>query len=60
MSEAYEPIIKNMTINGVSVEMESDTGATFTVIHRTYQKVAQQKHVNCLEYSDLKLKSYSG
>ena len=60
-SEACEPIIKNVTINGVSVEMELDTGAAFTVITQmTYQKIAQQKHINCLEYSDLKLKSYSG
>ena len=50
-----------MTINRVSVEMELDTGAAFTVITQmTYQKIAQQKHINCLEYSDLKLKSYSG
>ena len=60
-SEACEPIIKNVTINGVSVEMELDTGAAFTVITQmTYQKIAQQKHINCLEHSDLKLKSYSG
>ena len=60
-SEACEPIIKNVTINGVSVEMELDTGAAYTVITQiTYQKIAQQKNINSLEYSDLKLKSYSG
>ena len=60
-SEACEPIIKNVTINGVSVEMELDTGAAYTVITQmTYQKIATQKNINSLEYSDLKLKSYSG
>ena len=59
-SEACEPIIKNVTINGVPVEMELDTGTAYTVItQRTYQKIAQQKNINSLEYSDLKLKSYS-
>ena len=60
-SEACEPIIKNVTINGVSVEMELDTGAAYTVITQMiYQKIAQQKNINSLEYSNLKLKSYSG
>ena len=60
-SEACEPIIKIVTINGVSVEMELDTGAAYTVITQvTYQKIVQQENINSLEYSDLKLKSYSG
>lgn len=37
--------------------MELDTGAAYTVI--THQKIAQQENINCLEYSNLKLKSYS-
>ena len=53
-SEACVPIIKNMTINGVSVEMELDIGAAYTVITQmTYQKIAQQKNINSLKYSDL-------
>ena len=60
-SKACEPIIKNVTINGVLVEMELDTGAAYTVITQmTYQKIAQQKNISSSEYSDLKLKSYSG
>ena len=57
-SDACEPIIKKLTINGVPVEMELDTGAAYTVITQsTYQKIAQQKHIKSLEYSDLKLKT---
>ena len=37
-SDACEPIIKNVTVSGVSVEMELDTGAAYTVIiQMTYQ-----------------------
>ena len=41
--------------------MELDTGAAVSVItQRTYQKIVQQNHIQPLQQSDLKLKSYSG
>ena len=60
-SQTCEPILRKVTINGVPVYMELDTGAAYSVItQKTYQRIAQQKSVNSLEKSDLKLKSYSG
>jgi hypothetical protein len=50
-----------VTINGIPVQMELDTGAAYSVITQTtYQRIAQQKSINSLEPSDLRLTSYSG
>lgn len=58
---ANQPMLESVTINGVPVVMEMDTGAAFSVITQTtYQKIAQQNKMNDLEPSDLKLRSYTG
>ena len=60
-SLASQPLVGKVTINGVAVQMELDTGAAYSVITQTtYQRIAQQKSINSLEPSDLRLRSYSG
>ena len=60
-SPASQPLLGKVTINGIPVQMELDTGAAYSVITlTTYQRIAQQKSVNTLEPSNLKLRSYSG
>ena len=57
---ANQPLLESVTINGVPVVMEMDTGAAFSVTQTTYQKIAQQSSIKDLEPSDLKLRSYTG
>lgn len=58
---ANQPLLESVTVNGVPVVMEMDTGAAFSVITQTtYQKIAQQNEIKDLEHSDLKLRSYTG
>ena len=60
-SPASQPLVGKVTINGIAVQMELDTGAAYSVITQTtYQRIAQQKSINSLEPSDLRLRSYSG
>ena len=55
-SPASQPLVGKVTINGVAVQMELDTGAAYSVITlTTYQTIAQQKSINSLEPSDLRL-----
>ena len=60
-NQAGDPILRDVCINQVPIKMELDTGAAVSVItQRTYQKIVQQNHIQPLQHSDLKLKSYSG
>ena len=60
-SPASDPIFREVCINQVPVKMELDTGAAVSVITQTtYQKIAQRNHIQPLQHSDIKLKSYSG
>ena len=60
-SPASQPLVGKVTINGVAVQMEMDTGAGYSVVTQTtYQTIAQQKSINSLEPSDLRLRPYSG
>ena len=60
-NQRCDPILREVCINQVPLKMELDTGAAVSVItQRTYQKIAQQNHIQPLQHSDLKLKSYSG
>ena len=61
-NQACDPILRDVRINQVSIKMELDTGgaAVSVITQRTYQKIAQQNHIQPLQQSDLKLKSYSG
>ena len=60
-NQRCDPILREVCINQVPLKMELDTGAAVSVTtQRTYQKIAQQNHIQPLQHSDLKLKSYSG
>ena len=60
-SQGGAPIFEKVSINGVWVDMELDTGAAVTVITQdTYQKIAQRSHMEPPKPTDLPLKSYSG
>ena len=51
----------NLTMNGVPVLMELDTGAAISLINRTtYQKIAQASQLKPLQKSKVTLKTYTG
>ena len=59
-NQRCDPILREVCINQVPLKMELDIGAAVSVItQRTYQKIAQQNHIQPLQHSDLKLKSYT-
>ena len=58
-NQACDPILRDVCINQVPIMMELDTGVS-VITQKTYQKIAQQNHIQTLQHSDLKLKSYSG
>ena len=51
----------SLTLNGVPVSMELDTGAALSLINKsTYQKIAQASQLNPLQPSRVQLKTYTG
>ena len=55
-NQKCDSILREVCINQVPLKMELDTGAAVSVItQRTYQKIAQQNHIQPLQHSDLKL-----
>ena len=51
----------SLTLNGVPVSMELDTGAALSLINKsTYQKIAQASQLNPLQPSRVLLKTYTG
>ena len=60
-NKGCDPILREVCTNQVPLRMELDTGAAVSVItQRTYWKITEQNHIQPLQHSDLKLKSYSG
>ena len=57
----YDPIIIQVTINGVPIKMEMDTGASVSVISKaTYQMISSRTGIEKLQESTVKLKTYTG
>ena len=57
----YDPIVIQVTINGVPIKMEMDTGASVSVISKaTYQMISSRTGIEKLQESTVKLKTYTG
>lgn len=61
-SKALEDAMRiGLTLNGVPVTMELDTGAALSLINKsTYQKIAQASQLNPLQPTPVQLKTYTG
>ena len=56
-----DPIYIDLTVNGIHVKMELDTGSGLTIINeQMYSKIAQPNQLNPLQKSDIILKTYTG
>ena len=50
-NQKCDPILREVCVNQVPLRMEFDTGAAVSVItQRTYQKIAQQNHIQPLQH----------
>ena len=59
--KATDPIFQEVCINGVPVKMEVDTGASVTVVTQaTYQKIKASSHIQPLQHSRVRLRTYTG
>jgi len=55
------PIIMQVDINQVPVEMEVDTGASLSLINKaTYDRICSRSHTQALQKTDVHLKTYTG
>ena len=53
--------VLDVSINGIHVDMELDTGASLSILsEKTYQDIAQQTDISPLEESQVTLKTYTG
>ena len=56
-----QPMVLDVSINGIHVDMELDTGAPLSILsEKTYQDIAQQTDISPLEESQVTLKTYTG
>ena len=56
-----QPILLDVNINGIHVDMEIDTGASLSILsEKTNQDIAQQTDISPLEESQVTLKTYTG
>ena len=59
--QAIDPIFREVLINNVPIKMELDTGASVSVVtHSTYQKIKECSHIQPLQPSTVRLKTYTG
>ena len=61
--QVTDPILKEVLINDVPIQMEVDTGASVTVVTEdTYQKIREGSHnqTKQLQQSTVRLKTYTG
>ena len=56
-----DPIYLDVTMNGIHVKMELDTGSGLTIINeQMYSKIAKPNQLNPLQKTDIILKTYTG
>ena len=56
-----QPIILDVSINGIHVDMEFDTGESLSILsEKTYQDITQQTDISPLEESQVTFKTYTG
>ena len=59
-SNGQKPITVQVDLSKVLTEMEVDTGASVSLINKlTYDFIASQYHIQPLQKSDVKLKTYT-
>ena len=60
-SNGQNPIIVQVELNQVLTEMEVDTGSSLSLINKsTYDSIASKNHIQPLQKSKVKLKTYTG
>ena len=56
-----QPIVLDVSINGIHMDIEFDTGASLSILsEKTYQYIAQQTDISPLKESQVTLKTYTG
>ena len=60
-NSTYEPMMVQVQVNTIPVDMEFDTGASFSLLNKTtYDRIAQEKPESLLQKSTIRLKTYTG
>ena len=60
-SNGQNPITVQVELNEVPTEMEVDTGSSLSLINKsTYDLISSKNHIQVLQKSKVKLKTYTG
>ena len=60
-TDATEPIMLDVCINGIPIKMEFDTGASLSIpSSTTYYAIAEKSEISALKESKIHLKIYTG